>query len=222
MSLFSVFDDPNEMFYRKARDSVDLSRFPEIQYKPLTGGVFSIGRFGMWSGLIGGKENVLIVSLEMGAPIAAGYSKADAISSAREFLTRLGEDYPIFIKKVLEQIPRVEHAKRFAERQRGEFKARLTENVSANKQMDEEIPRPIPKRRLEIFNKSHGECHYCHAPLDLRGRWHIEHMMPRALLGSNKRSNLVASCVTCNMKKKDKTAEEFIAERAAEAQTETA
>lgn len=72
--------------------------------------------------------------------------------------------------------------------------------------------RPIPKRRLEIFDKSEGKCHYCATPLTLDGRWHIEHMQPRALLGPNDKSNLVAACVPCNMKKRDRTAEEFIAQ----------
>mgnify|MGYP002131024543 CR=1 FL=1 len=41
------------------------------------------------------------------------------------------------------------------------------------------------------------------------------HKMPRALLGGNERSNLVASCVSCNMQKKDKTDAEFIAQKGA-------
>lgn len=73
----------------------------------------------------------------------------------------------------------------------------------------------IPKRRREIFDKSQGKCHYCATPLTLDGKWHIEHMQPKALLGPNDKSNLVASCVPCNMKKRDMTAEEFIAQRQA-------
>ncbi len=72
----------------------------------------------------------------------------------------------------------------------------------------------IPKRRRAVFEKSDGKCHYCGTALTLDGRWHIEHKMPRALLGGNEMDNLVASCVPCNMKKKDKTDLEFIAQRA--------
>lgn len=38
--------------------------------------------------------------------------------------------------------------------------------------------------------------------------------MPRALMGTNDPSNLVASCAPCNHKKRDKTDQEFIAQRA--------
>lgn len=71
----------------------------------------------------------------------------------------------------------------------------------------------IPKRRRQVFEKSEGKCHYCATPLTLDGRWHIEHKMPRALLGGSEQENLVASCTTCNWKKKDKTDLEFIAQR---------
>ena len=77
-------------------------------------------------------------------------------------------------------------------------------------------PKSVPKRRREIFEKSGGKCHYCGVALALDGAWHIEHMQPKALLGSNQKSNLVASCVPCNSKKRDMTAEEFIAKRTRE------
>lgn len=69
----------------------------------------------------------------------------------------------------------------------------------------------VPRRRLAIFNASEGKCHYCSTPLDLHGKWHIEHKMPKALMGGNERSNLVASCAPCNWQKRDKTDLEFIA-----------
>lgn len=67
----------------------------------------------------------------------------------------------------------------------------------------------VPKRRREVFNKSSGKCHYCGTTLTIDGKWHIEHMMPRALKGGSEMHNLVAACVPCNMRKKDKTDLEF-------------
>ena len=46
-------------------------------------------------------------------------------------------------------------------------------------------PKAVPKRRRAVFDKSHGRCHYCCTPLTLDGKWHVEHMLPRALDGSD-------------------------------------
>jgi len=77
------------------------------------------------------------------------------------------------------------------------------------------VPAPAPyvsRRRREIFERSKGLCHYCHAPLGLFGKWHIEHQLPRALGGGDDALNLVAACVTCNLKKSDSSAIEFVAQ----------
>jgi 5-methylcytosine-specific restriction endonuclease McrA len=76
-------------------------------------------------------------------------------------------------------------------------------------------PQPAPahyvsRRRREIFERSQGKCHYCSTPLDLTGKWHIEHQMPRALGGGDEGLNLVAACVRCNLAKSDSTAIEFV------------
>ncbi len=71
-------------------------------------------------------------------------------------------------------------------------------------------PRPISRRRLEVFSHSDGRCHYCHAALTLDGRWHVEHQVPHALGGSDVPSNLVASCAPCNLRKGDRTALEYV------------
>jgi 5-methylcytosine-specific restriction endonuclease McrA len=76
-------------------------------------------------------------------------------------------------------------------------------------------PTPAPaayvsRRRREIFEASAGRCHYCGTPLDLTGKWHIEHQLPRALGGGDEGINLVAACVPCNLSKSDRTAIEFI------------
>lgn len=75
------------------------------------------------------------------------------------------------------------------------------------------VPAPAPyisRRRREIFERSSGLCHYCHTPLELFGKWHIEHQLPRALGGGDDALNLVAACVPCNLRKSDSTAIEFV------------
>lgn len=72
--------------------------------------------------------------------------------------------------------------------------------------------RPVSKRRRDVFVKSAGQCHYCGTTLTLDGRWHVEHMMPRALGGPDELPNLVASCVPCNQAKGGRTAIEFVAD----------
>lgn len=75
-------------------------------------------------------------------------------------------------------------------------------------------PKAIPRRRREVFEKSAGRCFYCGKALTLDGKWHIEHQMPRALLGPDELPNLVASCAPCNLAKGSRTALEFIADSA--------
>ncbi|MGQ0727305.1 HNH endonuclease [Acidovorax sp.] len=75
------------------------------------------------------------------------------------------------------------------------------------------VPAPAPyvsRRRRAIFEHSMGLCHYCHTPLELFGKWHIEHQLPRALGGGDDALNLVAACVPCNLRKSDSTAIEFV------------
>ncbi|CAH0354077.1 HNH endonuclease [Aquabacterium sp. CECT 9606] len=72
-------------------------------------------------------------------------------------------------------------------------------------------PKAVPRRRREVFDKSEGKCFYCGKVLSLDGKWHIEHQMPRALMGPDELINLVAACVPCNLAKGDSTALEFLA-----------
>ena len=74
-------------------------------------------------------------------------------------------------------------------------------------------PRPVSRRRREVFESSGGLCHYCRAPLTLDGQWHVEHQMPRALGGTDDAANLVAACAPCNLAKGDRTAVEFVFHR---------
>lgn len=72
-------------------------------------------------------------------------------------------------------------------------------------------PKPVPRRRREVFEKSGGACFYCGKALTLDGKWHAEHTHPRALGGGDDLLNLVAACAPCNLAKGDRTAIEFIA-----------
>lgn len=76
------------------------------------------------------------------------------------------------------------------------------------------VPAParyVARRRRAIYDQSNGKCHYCGTTLDLLGKWHIEHQLPRALGGGDGSLNLVAACVRCNLSKGDSTAIEFVA-----------
>jgi 5-methylcytosine-specific restriction endonuclease McrA len=82
------------------------------------------------------------------------------------------------------------------------------------------VPSPAPyvaRRRREIFERSQGRCHYCRTPIELFGKWHIEHQLPRALGGGDDTLNLVAACVPCNLRKSDSTAIEFVTQSASAA-----
>lgn len=68
-------------------------------------------------------------------------------------------------------------------------------------------------KRVAVFEKSSGECHYCEKELSLynrdrlaRGAWEVEHSIARANGGTDHRNNLVAACWTCNLDKGTLTA----------------
>lgn len=52
-------------------------------------------------------------------------------------------------------------------------------------------------------------CFYCKKPLQ-RGKIHVDHMTPKRWGGSHNIDNLCLACVRCNLRKGDKTAQEFI------------
>lgn len=74
--------------------------------------------------------------------------------------------------------------------------------------------RYVARRRRTVYDQSEGKCHYCGTALDLLGKWHVEHQLPRALGGGDEGLNLVAACVRCNLSKGDSTAIEFAARAA--------
>lgn len=76
-------------------------------------------------------------------------------------------------------------------------------------------PRPVSRRRREVFLRSGGCCHYCGTPLRIDGAWHVEHQLPRALGGTDEPLNLVAACAGCNLQKGTRTALEWVGRRLA-------
>ncbi|MDN7700050.1 HNH endonuclease [Burkholderia sp. AU44665] len=144
--------------------------------------------------------NYVVMHQESLAVIGLGESKAVALSMARRFLSKSYDSVAELIRTV--------SAKRDSE-----IALAIAEIESVRRVPDKPMPKRVGTRRAQIFQKSGGRCHYCSAELDLHGKWHVEHMMPKALGGGNEPGNLVASCVTCNQQKKDKTAEEFIYSR---------
>ena len=172
---------------------------PSLRCRPIFGGIF--GRSGEYTlatmacverGLHGVRYMVLHPST--GGVLSVGTDKSDALAQARRVL------------KAAAQLTSAND---------GSF-------VQGSLWAEEELPplsaggapkpKAVPKRRREVFEKSDGKCFYCATPLTLDGRWHIEHQMPRALLGPDELPNLVAACVPCNLAKRDRTALEFIAE----------
>lgn len=57
------------------------------------------------------------------------------------------------------------------------------------------------KRRL-VFKASSGRCHYCREDI-LINTFTVDHVVPRAIGGTNAFSNLVACCKYCNKLKAD-------------------
>jgi len=71
---------------------------------------------------------------------------------------------------------------------------------------DDEVPfnDPNPKRH-RVFLKTSYRCFYC---IDAWAE-QIDHMHPRIRGGGNEDSNLIGACQPCNVRKKDRTVEEY-------------
>jgi hypothetical protein len=66
----------------------------------------------------------------------------------------------------------------------------------------------------KIFDKTHGACHLCAKKLYFsnygnidgrRGKWEVEHSIPKAKGGTDHLNNLYAACISCNRSKGKKT-----------------
>jgi 5-methylcytosine-specific restriction endonuclease McrA len=178
-----------------------------VRVKPLYGQTWGNGLFSLGSraSFEGGLDVVTYYVLDTGTRFAlsAAPTKSDALEQAREVLE-------IYGPRLQSEMARHVSAALDARRQRQEA------HLAAIRERQAALPqrvKSLPRRRRQIFEESGGKCHYCETVLTLDGKWHIEHKHPRALGGGNEPSNLVASCVPCNMKKRDRTDQEFIAMR---------
>jgi HNH endonuclease len=59
--------------------------------------------------------------------------------------------------------------------------------------------------RVRIEERAGGRCEYCQAPQRVCGyRFHLEHVTPVALGGSDDESNRALACASCNLAKADR------------------
>lgn len=171
---------------------------PRLMAKPIHGGVFGSGRFALASvpaitrGLHGARY--LVLDPQGGAVLGVGEDRAEALASARRLIAASNDLSATAAQAIPEQ----------GQLWSDEELAPVAVTVRAN-------TTPVPRRRREIHEKCAGRCHYCSTSLVLDGDWHIEHMLPRALGGGDDVLNLVAACTSCNLRKGDRTALEFIA-----------
>ncbi|RYE02129.1 MAG: HNH endonuclease [Sphingobacteriales bacterium] len=171
---------------------------PAIRYRPIYGGIFGkSGEYvmGTMSCIERGLHAVrfMVLHPKTGGVLSVATDKTEALSQARRVLkaaaTLSSANDDTFVQSTL----------------------------WADDELPESTPgaklKAIPRRRREVFDKSGGRCFYCGTVLKLDGKWHIEHQMPRALMGPDELLNLVAACVPCNLAKSDRTALEFLAEQ---------
>lgn len=181
---------------------------PRLLQRPIYGGVFGRGRYFMSTtpAVANGLHVVRFMVIEpaAGAVLSIADSKVEALARAR-------------------QVIRATEALSAGAVAAPEWKQ---ESLWQQGELDRGAPairsrsgRPVSRRRRDIFQKCSGKCHYCGTVLTLDGAWHIEHMMPRALDGTDDITNLVAACVQCNLKKADRTAVEYVLAMCADGST---
>lgn len=180
-----------------------------VRAKPLVGGSFGHGGFVMlsyWCVLDGiDRVDYFIADAATRFVFGWGDTKPEALGAGRACLLNMLSPGRLRSECAKHAEACEQAGREAAERQQEARRIREEEyQASAPSKV-----RSMPKRRKRIFDESHGKCHYCETPLTLDGKWHIEHKMPKALGGGNEPSNLVASCVPCNHKKRDTTDLEF-------------
>jgi 5-methylcytosine-specific restriction endonuclease McrA len=183
-----------------------------VRAKAIYGGAFGATGFSLCSHVApdAGLDRVLyfVRHSESKLLFGLGLEKGAALADARRLLSLMG---PAVAADACHRFAAEVEAD--AKREREELCRQRAEDQALQ---SASLPKSIPKRRREIFDASGGKCHYCGVALTLDGRWHIEHKMPRALLGGSEQSNLAASCVNCNARKRDSTDLEFKAKLASE------
>jgi 5-methylcytosine-specific restriction endonuclease McrA len=199
----SVEQQLEELLLQLARDIREQQH--GMRARAMHGGVFEYSNFMLATQTY--TDNGLhavtyfVIHNPSGAAFATHRDKATCIGAAREAITAIGKWRLNLILGRIQQRLEAEVAERVR-----------AESVRADEQRKTFTKvRSIPRRRKQIFDAAEGKCHYCSTALTLDGKWHIEHKMPKALLGSNEPSNLVASCAPCNFKKRDRTDVEFTA-----------
>lgn len=163
--------------------------------RPIYGGVFGDdGRYALAStpGVSRGLHitRYMVVQAQAGVVLSVSEDKVEAISLARQCLSAANDKH--LAKPTIA----------------------VQEELWPDEPLLTPTPAPAPyisRRRRTIFEKSKGRCHYCGTSLDLAGKWHVEHQLPRALGGGDEAMNLVAACVPCNLGKGDRTAIEYLA-----------
>lgn len=169
--------------------------------RPILGGVFGVAGYEIGSqvGVQAGLHFVTYFVIEPRSQCVLGTActQPDALDQARELIAK--PKYEQFIAELV--AARLAHE---AAVKKDSFATSILKSAVRA------VTKKIPRRRKHVFEKSGGRCHYCSTPLTLDGKWHVEHMMPKALLGGNEPGNLVAACTTCNLRKHDRTSEEFI------------
>jgi hypothetical protein len=170
-----------------------------LLHRPIFGGVFGHGRFALASMpcVSRGLHSIryLVVEPQAGMVLSVSDDKTEALAGARRVLTVASELQPV-------EEPHPEQLKIWPD---------WNEPVLEVEPLKQEVAKTVSRRRREIFDKSNGKCHYCGNVLALDGKWHVEHMQPRALGGTEDLLNLVAACAGCNLEKSDRTALEFVA-----------
>jgi hypothetical protein len=65
------------------------------------------------------------------------------------------------------------------------------------------------KELRDIYERTHGRCHVCgskraftnYGVTQARGAWHVDHSVPVANGGTDRRNNLYVACIGCNCAK---------------------
>lgn len=70
-----------------------------------------------------------------------------------------------------------------------------------------------PQQRRAVYDKTDGICWYCGKQTDAILNFHVDHVHPVALGGSNDSENLVPCCRECNTTKRTRTIDAFRAAR---------
>jgi len=172
-----------------------------LRHRPIYGGVFGAGRYALATmpcisrGLH--RLRFLVIEPREGRVLSIEDDRGRALSAARRLLKAAGILSRSDAREQSDEAQAVLWPELCVAREGRQHRAR---------------PRQVPRRRREIFERSQGRCHYCSTPLALDGEWHCEHQVARALGGGNEIGNLVASCPTCNLAKRDRTALEFVVE----------